>query len=481
MKYTSAPGVFDILPNGKDEPWRTSSYWQHVEALIRRTAEDFCYREVRTPIFERADLFQRSVGEGTDIVSKEMYIFEDKGNRQMALRPEGTAPVMRAFVEGNLAAEGPLHKLYYIAPMFRYDRPQAGRYRQHHQFGAEAIGNPSPEQDVEVIDFLYSTLSKLGIKDLTILLNCLGDASCRESYKNALVEFLTPFAKSLSADSQRRLEKNPLRVLDSKEPQDIEITRSAPSILDFLSSKSYAHFQRVKELLTELKIPFRIEERLVRGLDYYNDTVFEIVTKDLGSQSSLGGGGRYDGLIKEIGGPDLPSVGFGCGIERIIQTALKQGVTFPQAKPPLLFLIPMGDSGRQAAFILLHQLREQGIRAQMELSDRKVGKSMQFASGISAKYVAVIGDNEITSKEVDLKEMATGSTIKISIDSLIKKLKDEMSGGMLLNLPEIPLSGSPEEVKKFMDDMQKSLGETKEATEAFHKTLEDVKKLFEES
>lgn len=415
MKTSIPPGVFDIVPEDSKEPWRNSHLWNYVEYLLRATARQFGYQEIRTPIFERIELFQRSVGETSDIVSKEMYAFEDKGGRMMALRPEGTAPVMRAFIENQMVNQGQIHKLFYIGPMFRYDRPQAGRYRQHHQFGAEAIGNSSPEQDAELMDLVHTIYTRVGLRNLKFYINCLGDAQARETFRNKLQEYLRPYYDTLSPESKTRYEKNPLRILDSKDPKDQALMENAPSILDCLNEESRDHFESVKKLLTLLGIPFEVNKRLVRGLDYYNNTVFEIVSEDLGSQNSIGGGGRYDGLMKSLEGPDMPSVGFATGIERILQTMIKQNVALPKGYFPQLFLIAMGEEARLFCFKLLHDLRLEGIDAQMDFGGRKVGKAMQYANQIHAHFVAVIGENELKTQEVELKTMSSGETIKIPL------------------------------------------------------------------
>jgi histidyl-tRNA synthetase len=410
--HHSAPGVFDIVPRSKEEPWRESHLWNYVETQIRKIAREYAFQEIRTPLFERTELFQRGVGETSDIVSKEMYTFEDRGGRMLSLRPEGTAPVMRAFIEHSFDQQAPIHKLFYIAPMFRYERSQAGRYRQHHQFGAEVIGSLAPEQDVELIDLLYTLYQRLGLRSLKVAVNSIGSNEDRIKYRTALQEYFRQFHEQLSADSKRRLDTNPLRILDSKDPGDQKINENAPSILDYLDEASNDHFEQVKKLLDQLKIPYDINPNLVRGLDYYNKTVFEIVAGELGAQNSIAGGGRYDGLLKTLGGADLPSIGFGTGIERVIQTMLKQNVAIPRIPAPDVFLIAMGDAAKSACFTLLHDLRVRGIPAQMDFSGRKLGKSMQYANDIGAKFVAVVGDDEIASGEVDVKEMATGEKKK---------------------------------------------------------------------
>ncbi len=424
MKFPIPPGVFDIIPKETKEPWRASHLWTFVENHIRQIAAEYGFQEIRTPIFERTELFQRSVGETSDIVSKEMYTFLDKGQRSISLRPEGTAAVMRSFIENHLDQSAPIHKLFYMGPMFRYERSQAGRYRQHHQFGAEVIGSGAPEQDAEVIDLLYTLYNRLGLKSVTVNLNSIGDTESRLKYRTALQEYFRSYLGDLSEDSKVRLELNPLRILDSKDPKDKEINKGAPSILDFLNEECSHHFQQVQYQLQHLKIPFTINPSLVRGLDYYNKTVFEIVSGNLGAQNSLSGGGRYDGLLKTLGGPELPAIGFGTGIERIIQTLINQEIALPKPYAPDLFLIAMGQKAKDAAFIFLHQLRQNGIAALMDFENRKLNKLMQYANQIQAKYVAVIGDDELNSGIVSLKTMETGTTAQIPFNDLVKHLQN---------------------------------------------------------
>lgn len=291
-KFQIPKGTFDILPYGAEEAWQLSDLWQYAERVIRQTAAEYGYREIRTPIYEKTELFKRGVGETTDIVMKEMFTFEDRSQRSMSLRPEGTASVARAFVEHNLAQMGSTHKFYYIGPMFRYERPQSGRYRQHHQFGVEAYGVAGPEQDAEVIDLLVQIYKRLGLKNLKVHVNTVGDAESRKEYREALLRYLKPHFENLSADSQVRFEKNPLRILDSKDPKDKEIVRSAPSILNHLTPEAKAHFQRLCHLLDQIGVPYEVDDRIVRGLDYYQKTVFEVLTQDLGAQNTIGAGGR---------------------------------------------------------------------------------------------------------------------------------------------------------------------------------------------
>lgn len=481
MKYQLPPGVFDILPEDSKELWRSSYIWNYVEGVIRQLAQNFGYREIRTPIFEKADLFLRSVGETSDIVSKEMYLFEDKGERLLTLRPEGTAPVMRAIIEHSLLNQGQHQKFFYIGPMFRYDRPQAGRYRQHHQFGIEAIGNRSPEQDVEVIALLYTLLKHLKMSNLDVHINCIGDKSVRDQFKESLITYLTPYLNDLSEDSQNRMETNPLRILDSKDPRDREIVKKAPSILDYITDENRRHFESVKARLSEINIPFQVNPLLVRGLDYYNETVFEVLSSDIGAQSSLGGGGRYDGLLKMMGGPDVPACGFGSGIERIIQTMIQQKATLPQAARPTVFLIPIGEAAASYCFKLLNRIRECEVSAQMDFTGRKVGKAMQLANQVGAEHVLVIGDQELETKTAELKEMDSGNCDKVPLESLPGILRIlERSRPFMFYLEEMdqPFDDS-DEAKFFVNKIRRSLNEAQEMTQDFQKRLEEMKIFFE--
>jgi histidyl-tRNA synthetase len=425
MKLTAAPGVFDIIPVETKEQWRCSHLWNYLENMIRQTTTAYGFQEIRTPAFERTELFQRGVGETSDIVSKEMYTFLDKGERSMSLRPEGTAPAMRSFIEHQMHNLAPVHKLFYIGPMFRYERAQAGRYRQHHQFGAEAIGNAAPEQDVELIDMLYTLYQRLGLQKLQVGINTIGDTESRLKFRTTLQDYLRNYYDSLSSDSQVRFETNPLRILDSKDPKDQEIISGAPSILDFLNEESLDHFNNVKKMLGSLKIPFNINPKLVRGLDYYNKTVFEITAGELGAQNSIAGGGRYDGLLKTLGGPDLPAIGFGTGLERVIQTMLKQDVPLPKPFAPTLYIIALGQDAKEVCFSLVHDLRKSGIATEMDYSGKKVTKLMQYANQIHAANVAVIGDNELKNNEIEIKDMSTGTTRILPLKSAAAILHDE--------------------------------------------------------
>ena len=417
-------GTFDILPYGAEEPWQISDLWQYAEDIIRKTAADYGYREIRTPIYEKTELFHRGVGETTDIVMKEMFTFEDRFQRSMSLRPEGTASVARAFVEHNLSQMGATHKFFYIGPMFRYERPQSGRYRQHHQFGVEAYGVATPEQDAEVIDLLVQVYKRLGLKNLKVHVNTVGDLESRKEYRAALLNYLKPHFADLSADSQTRFEKNPLRILDSKDPKDKEIVKSAPSILNHLTPAAKEHFQTLCHLLDQIGVPYEVDDRIVRGLDYYQKTVFEVLTQDLGAQNTIGAGGRYDGLIGQFDGPDLPAVGFATGLERVLQVMNAQKVVTPSGVRPVVYFIPMGEEARQKCFSLTAICRHNNIPADLELQSKKVPAAIQNACRAEAKYVCIIGSDELKSGVANLKELATRETKTVELENIIKALRE---------------------------------------------------------
>lgn len=416
-------GTFDILPYGSIEPWQLSHVWQYVEEVCRKTAQEYGYQEIRTPIYERSELFDKGVGETSDIVTKEMFTFEDKGGRMISLRPEGTSSVMRSFIENHLSQQGSVHKLFYIGPMFRYERPQSGRYRQHHQFGVEAIGVASPEQDAEVIDLLFQIYRRLGIKNLKVHLNTVGDVESRQAFRKALLDYLSPFLNELSEDSKARFEKNPLRILDSKDPKDKEIVKGAPSILHYLTPSAKHHFQEVCKALELIHIPYVIDDRIVRGLDYYNKTVFEFLTENLGAQNTIGAGGRYDGLMSTFEGPDLPGVGFATGLERVLQVLHNQNIDIGQPKSPLIYFIPMGEEPRGKCFSLATLCRHHHIAAEVELNAKKMQTAMQNAVKSKAKFVAIIGEEELKKESLQLKDLNSREQREVRYEELLSVLQ----------------------------------------------------------
>ena len=421
-------GTFDILPYGAEEPWAESHLWQYVEEVCRKTAREYGYLEIRTPIYERSELFDKGVGETSDIVTKEMFTFEDKGGRMISLRPEGTSSVMRSFIENNLSQLRNVHKLFYLGPMFRYERPQSGRYRQHHQFGVEAVGVAGPEMDAEVIDLQFQIYKRLGIKDLKVHLNTVGDVESRLAFRTALLDYLRPNFNDLSADSQARFEKNPLRILDSKDPKDKEIVSKAPSILHYLTPAAKHHFQELCRLLDLIHIPYVINDKIVRGLDYYNKTVFEFLTDNLGAQNTIGAGGRYDGLLATFDGPDLPGVGFATGLESVIQVLLGQIVEIPPQTQPCLYFIPLGDAAKEKCFSLATLCRHNHIAAEVELNAKKMQAAMQNAVKSRAFYSAIIGDEELKKDSLQLKDLNSREQREVRFDHLLNVIKELCHG-----------------------------------------------------
>jgi histidyl-tRNA synthetase len=386
-------------------------------------AELYHFQEIRTPTMEHSELFHRGVGETTDIVHKETFTFKDRGGDSMTLRPEGTAGVVRAAIEhGLIAQEGSRAKVYYIGPNFRYERPQKGRLRQHHQFGAEAFGIAEAAQDVECILLQMDFYRRAGIKDLSLQINSLGDAESKQRYREALVAFLRPKAAQLSEDSQRRLDTNPLRILDSKDPRDQEASKGAPPPYESLSQKSKAHFDRVQQLLQGMA-KFEVNTNLVRGFDYYTETLWEVTASGLGSQNALGGGGRYDNLAENLGGRPTPGVGFGSGLERLLIALEAQGAQLPKSTKPLFYLIYHGDAAREAQWKLLHDLRAAGLAADMDLSNRSVKAQFKLADREAATHGLILGDDELSKQTIVVKDLKTGQQNTIPRSDLIPRLR----------------------------------------------------------
>ncbi len=424
-KYTIAKGLFDILPYGAKEPWAHSHLWSYVENALRSKAELYGFEEIRTPIFEHAGVFSVGIGSTSDIVSKEMYTFEDKKKRLLALRPEGTSALLRAFFEKSLFQERKVHKLFYFAPMFRYEKPQAGRYRQHHQFGVEVLGSSSAEQDVEIIDLLLSFYQDLGLKGLSLHLNSVGDIPSREAYKKALKSYLEPYLPKLSKESTIRFSENILRILDTKAEEDQEILKNAPSILDYLSPDAKAHFMGVQSHLEALGISYEINPRIVRGLDYYQKTVFEITAPGIGSQNAIGAGGRYDGFPKLFSGQDLPGTGFGTGIERVIQTMLAQNCLFPPKKAPFVFFAPLHSSCIKPLFLLTKALRDLKIPAEIDLTGKKIQEQLKRANQLEATYTLLLGEDEKKQGTLQCKHMKTRTQEVITLQDACKVIEEK--------------------------------------------------------
>lgn len=407
-------GTRDILP---DEV----TSWQMVEAEARKILHRAAYQEIRTPIFEQTALFERGIGEATDVVGKEMYTFQDRGDRSVTLRPEGTAGVVRSYIENKLHAQGGVQRLWYTGPMFRYERPQAGRQRQFHQLGVEVLGSDDPRADVEVIAIATDLLRSLGLQNLHLALNSVGTSDDRQRYRDALVEYLTPYKADLDADSQDRLTRNPLRILDSKDPKTQEIAKTAPSILDYLAPDSKRHFDQVQQLLTDLEIAYELNPCLVRGLDYYTHTAFEIQSDDLGAQATVCGGGRYDGLVAELGGPDTPAVGWAIGLERLAlllqqrQTAAAQTVD--------LYVVSRGAEAEAQALLVAQRLRQAGYAAELDLSGSAFGKQFKRADRSGAKACIIIGDDEAANQSVQVKWLESGEQEQFLQADLPQKLE----------------------------------------------------------
>ena len=415
MKLQKPKGTQDILP-------ADSAKWQYVENVARETFKKYNYGEIRTPMFEHYEVISRSVGDTTDIVTKEMYDFHDKGDRHITLRPEGTAPVVRSYVENKLFApevQKPV-KVYYIGSMFRYERPQAGRLREFHQLGVECFGSKNPATDVETIAMAYQLFNTLGIKDVTLHLNSLGNTDSRLAYRQALIDYLTPMRESLSKDSQRRLEENPLRVLDSKEKEDKVAVENAPSILDYLDDESQAHFDEVRAMLDSLNIPYVIDTNMVRGLDYYNHTIFEFITTIDKSELTICAGGRYDSLVEYFGGPETAGFGFGLGLERLLLVLDKQGIELPVEENLDVYIAVLGSGANGKALELVQAIRYQGFKAERDYLGRKIKAQFKSADTFKAKTVITLGESEVESGQVNVKNNSTREEVTVSFEELTK-------------------------------------------------------------
>ncbi len=398
------------IPKGTKDVLPADSYkWQYVESVCRETAELFNLKELRTPTFEHTELFQRGVGDTTDIVTKEMYTFRDKGDRSITLKPEGTAGAARSFIENGMANGVLPAKMYYITPAFRYERPQAGRLREFHQFGVEIFGSKSAQTDAEAIVMADTLLKKLGLQ-VKLCINSIGCPACRSAYNKALKEFFAPHIDELCYDCKTRYEKNPLRLLDCKEEGCKKINADAPTILQYLCEDCAAHFESLKTCLDLAGVAYEIDPRIVRGLDYYTRSVFEFISTSIGAQGTVCAGGRYDGLIEDIGGSAMPAVGFAAGIERLLIVMEQTGVEIPAPKTPTVYLAGMDEACRNKAFEIAVALRKEGIFAEIDHMERSIKAQFKYADKIGAKYVAVIGGNELLEGKANVKYMATGES-----------------------------------------------------------------------
>lgn len=414
------------IPKGTKDVLPQESYkWRFIEDTARKTAKIFNVKEVRTPTFEHTEVFLRGVGETTDIVNKEMYTFLDKGNRSVTLKPEGTAGVARAFVENGMQSYAMPVKLYYITPCFRYERPQAGRLREFHQFGIETLGSDKPDADAETVILAKTFLEKLGAKNLTLYINSIGCRECRAAYHEALKAYLKNNYDNLCDLCKDRFEKNPLRILDCKNPECKKITAGAPKILDYLCDDCKTHFEKVKSLLTAAGVEYTVDAGIVRGLDYYTKTVFEFVSNNIGAQGTVCGGGRYDKLISEFGGGEVPGIGFAAGIERLLLLLENTGTEISSDEKVKIYLAPMGEKEAEKAFVLVNELRREGIIAETDHAGRGIKSQFKYADKIGAEYVGVIGSDELGGGVVKLKRMSDGAEYTVEFNKLVERMKGD--------------------------------------------------------
>lgn len=405
-------GTKDVLPKDVHKN-------QYIEATALDIASKFGYKEIRTPVFEHTELFQRGVGDTTDVVQKEMYTFDDKGGRSITLRPEGTAGAVRSYLENGLCNEALPQKVCYLISCYRYEKPQAGRLREFHQFGVECFGSASPLADAEIIALAKSLFDTLGVKDLNLEINSIGCPTCRAEYHKALKEYFSSRKDELCNTCKSRLDRNPMRILDCKSPICHEIAEGAPVVIDYLCDECKEHFENVQKYLKAQNIEYTINPQIVRGLDYYTKTVFEFVSNAIGAQGTVCGGGRYDGLVEELGGQHTPSLGFAMGIERLMLLMEAQGCEFPEAEKPDLFIVALGEKATLKAVEIAKDMREEGFSALLDLNQRSVRAQMKYADKLGAKFNVVIGDNEVEAKTAKLKNMQTGEETEINLDTFV--------------------------------------------------------------
>ena len=415
MLINGPRGTKDILPD-------TVAQWTYVEKVIRELCARYGYHEIRTPIFEHTELFLRGIGETTDVVEKEMYTFTDRGERSLTLRPENTASVVRSYLQNKLYAADALVKLFYIGSMFRYDRPQAGRYREFHQFGVEALGEASPAVDAEIIVLAVEFLRALGLQELKLHLNSVGCPKCRPVYRERLQEFFRPHLEELCTDCRSRFERNPLRLLDCKNEHCHALAEGAPRITDCLCDECRVHFTEVQSYLTAAGIPFELDANLVRGLDYYTKTAFEVKYTPLGAQSAVAGGGRYDGLVEEVGGPPTPGIGFAVGLERVLLALEKQELLPEEPEAVDVFVVALGEAAQIPAFKLLYELRAAKLSAAMDFAGRSMKAQMKQANKKNARFVAILGEDEVKEASAILKDMKTSEQKKLALKDFVPAL-----------------------------------------------------------
>ncbi len=417
MRYATPRGTADILP-------RESPRWRYLEDKFREICRLYGYEELRTPTFEETELFARSIGEHTDIVGKEMYTFLDRAERSMTLRPEGTAPVVRAYLQHKLFAKAPVTKLYYITSIFRYERPQAGRYREHHQVGVEALGSADPAMDAEVISLAMEFATSLGMRNLELRMNSVGCPGCRPKYRDVLRKAVEPNLEVLCESCRTRYRANPLRMLDCKRPRCRELTAGAPNIIEYLCEECSKHLDAVLHYLGLLDIGYTLDPRLVRGFDYYTKTAFEIVSAELGAQNAVAGGGRYDGLVAELGGEPTPAVGFGAGIERILDVMDAQGIELPADTHPSVFVATIGDAAREAGVKLLAELRKADVPAETDYAGKSLKAQMKSADRQQARLTIMIGEDELNRGQVKVRNMQTKEETDVPLDRAAVRVKE---------------------------------------------------------
>lgn len=424
MRMKAPRGTVDLLPE-------QTRKWQYVESVLKDLCKSYNYEEIRTPVFEHTEVFQRGVGDTTDIVQKEMYTFKDRGGRSITLRPEGTAGVVRAYIENKLYGDviQPT-KLFYFAQMFRYERPQQGRMRQLNQFGVEVLGSADPAVDAEVIALAMTAYEKLGLQSLKLVINSLGDNESRQAHREALIEHFTPHMNELCDDCNNRLTKNPLRILDCKTDMNHEAMKTAPSVLDYLNEESKNYFEQVKAYLDAMDITYKVDPTLVRGLDYYNHTAFEIMSEaeGFGAITTLLGGGRYNGLVEQLGGPSTPGIGFGMGLERLLMALEAEDIILPTEKQLDVFFVTIGDDVQTKAVELVQKLRKAGFSVDKDYQGRKMKGQLKAADRFNAKFVAILGEEELENNVITIRSMETREQEEVALDNLITTMKEKLGG-----------------------------------------------------